>query len=214
MKAVEHDKLEKIYRDSPGDAIPWNRETPPPALVELVESGTVKPCKALDLGCGTGNYAIYLAQKGFEMTGVDFSASAIKRAKEKARKKGAGCRFLVADVVNGLDNLEETFDFAYDWTLLHHIYPEYRPQYVANVYRLLRPGGKYLSVCFSEDDPAFGGKGKYRLTSMGTTLYFSSEKELRELFEPHFTILKIKTIEIEGRTVPHRAVYVFMEKAG
>ena len=58
MKQVE---MDKIYRNMPLEEIPWNIETPPDALVELIESGKVKPCKTIDFGCGAGNYAIYLA---------------------------------------------------------------------------------------------------------------------------------------------------------
>jgi methylase of polypeptide subunit release factors len=57
-------------------------------IVALVESGRVKPCKAIDLGCGAGNYATYLAGRGFEITGIDNSPTAIRIARENANKKG------------------------------------------------------------------------------------------------------------------------------
>ena len=66
--------------------------------------------------------------------------------------------------------------------------PSDRKQYVETVHRLLVPGGKYLSVCFSEKDAGFGGTGKERRTPLGTVLYFSSEDELRDLFGPYFDI--------------------------
>ena len=209
MKRTE---IDKIYRNMHPAEIPWNIETPPKALVELVESGKVKTCKTIDLGCGTGNYAIYLANIGFDVTGVDISPTAIKIAKENAKKKGVKINFLVADVLGDLDEVKETFDFAYDWELLHHIFPEKRKKYVENVYRILNARGKYLSVCFSEKDPQFGGLGKYRKTPLGTILYFSSEDELRDLFDPYFNIKELKTIEISGKFAPHLANDVFMEK--
>ncbi len=209
MKQVE---MDKIYRNMPLEEIPWNIETPPDALVELIESGKVKPCKTIDFGCGAGNYAIYLASVGFDVTGIDISPSAIQTAKENAKKKRVKCNFLVADVLGDLDEVKQTFDFAYDWELLHHTYPEKRKKYVENVYRILNPGGNYLSVCFSEKDPQFGGSGKYRETPLGTILYFSSEDELRDLFEPYFNIKELKTIEISGKFAPHLANYAFMKK--
>jgi SAM-dependent methyltransferase len=181
-------------------------------LVELVESGKVKPCKTIDLGCGAGNYAIYLANAGFDVAGIDISQTAIKIAKENAKKKGVKCDFLVADVLGDLTEVKETFDFAYDWELLHHIYPQKRKKYVENVHRILNPREKYLSVCFSEKDPQFGGSGKYRKTPLDTILYFSSEDELRDLFDPYFNIKELKTIELMGKSAPHLANYVFMEK--
>jgi len=209
MKQVD---IDKIYRNMSLEEIPWNIARPPKALVELVESEKVKPCKTIDLGCGAGNYAIYLANAGFDVVGIDISQTAIKIAKENAKKKGVKCDFLVADVLGDLTEVKETFDFAYDWELLHHIYPQKRKKYVENVHRILNPRGKYLSVCFSEKDPQFGGSGKYRKTSLGTILYFSSEGELRDLFDPYFNIKELKTIELMGKSASHLANYVFMEK--
>ncbi|MGD0843168.1 MAG: class I SAM-dependent methyltransferase [Geobacteraceae bacterium] len=198
--------IDKIYRETPLEKIPWNVETPPEAMVELVRSGSIKPCKTVDLGC------VYLAGMGFSVTGVDSSAEAIRLAGENAAKKKVSCRFVVADVLGDLREIPDTFDFAYDWELLHHIYPEQRETYIANVHRLLNQGGKYLSVCFSEHDTQFGSVGKYRETALGTVLYFSSEDELQKLFERHFSILELTTIEISGKFVNHLANYVFMER--
>jgi SAM-dependent methyltransferase len=205
-------EMDSIYKNIPLEEIPWNIETPPDALVELVDGGKVKPCKTIDLGCGAGNYAIYLASIGFDVTGIDISPAAIKIAEENAKKKGVKWNFLVADVLGDLDEVKETFDFAYDWELLHHIFPDKRKKYVENVYRIINPGGKYLSVCFSEKDLQFGGSGKYRETPLGTILYFSSDDELRDLFEPYFNIKELKTIEISGKFAPHLANYAFMER--
>jgi len=196
---------------SPGE-IPWNIETPPIALVELVESGKVTPCKTIDLGCGAGNYAIYLSTLGFDVTGVDSSQAAIEIARENAKTKGVNCHFIVADVLGSLNEVTDTYDFAYDWELLHHIYPEEREKYIENVNRILKPGGKYLSVCFSENDHQFGGGGKIRETRLGTILYFSSEEEMRELFELYFNITELKTIEISGKSAPHLVIYAFTKK--
>jgi cyclopropane fatty-acyl-phospholipid synthase-like methyltransferase len=204
--------IDKIYRETPLEKIPWNVETPPEAMVELVRSGSIKPCKTVDLGCGAGNQAVYLAGMGFSVTGVDSSAEAIRLAGENAAKKKVSCRFVVADVLGDLREIPDTFDFAYDWELLHHIYPEQRETYIANVQRLLNQGGKYLSFCFSEHDTQFGSVGKYRETALGTVLYFSSEDELQKLFERHFSILELTTIEISGKFVNHLANYVFMER--
>ena len=209
MKQVD---IDSIYREMPLEKIPWNIETPPDALVELVESGKVKRCKTIDLGCGAGNYAIWLAGEGFEVTGIDVSPTAIEIAKKNAKEKGIKCNFLAADVLGDLEEVKETFDFAYDWELLHHIFPEKRIKYVENVHRMLNPRGKYFSVCFSEKNTQFGGSGKYRETPLGTILYFSSEDELRDLFKPYFNIVELRTTEIKGKFAPHLANYAFMEK--
>jgi len=209
---MKYADIDRIYRTVPLDKIPWNSETPPDMLVELVESGKVRPCRTIDLGCGAGNYAIYLAAHGFDVTGIDSSPAAIKIATEKAQRQNVRCRFIVADLIGDLHEVQERFDFAYDWEFLHHIFPDDRKTYVNNVSKILNRGALYLSVSFSETDPQFGGSGKFRTTPIGTTLYFSSESELRELFSPFFVIRELKTIEVSGRFGPHRAVYVLSER--
>ena len=209
---MEYADIDRIYRDIPLDKIPWNSENPPDALVTLVMSGKIQPCKTVDLGCGAGNYALYLAGRGFEVTGIDSSPTAIQIAQANARKQGAACRFIVADLLGDMHEVIDTFDFAYDWEVLHHIFPEDRETYVKNVRKILNPGATYLSVCFSETDPQFGGKGKFRKTPIGTTLYFSSEPELRDLFSSHFTVRELKTIEVSGKYGSHYAVYTLMKK--
>ena len=125
-----------------------------------VQSGRVAPCRAVDLGCGAGNYAVWLALQGFDVTGIDLSAAAVARAQQLARSKGAACRFIVSDLLEPTDAFDASFDFAYDWLVLHHVFPDDRPRYVANVLRLLRPGALYLSVCFSEDDRGHHRRGQ------------------------------------------------------
>lgn len=205
---MKYADIDRIYQTLPLDTIPWYSETPPDALVKLVEEGIVQPCRAVDLGCGTGNYAIDLAGLGFDVTGVDSSPAAIRIAQEHAKKRGARCRFVVADLLGDLHEVTSTFDFAYDWELLHHIFPEDREAYIRNVHKITDPGALYFSVCFDESDPQFGGSGKYRTTRIGTTLYFSSESEIRNLTSPYFDIRELKTIEVKSKFGPHRAVYL------
>ena len=205
-------EMDEVYRSIPLDKIPWNIEEPPKELTDLADNGIIQPCKTIDLGCGTGNYSVYFAGKRFDVTGVDISPTAIDTARDSAKKKKVDCKFIVADVLGDLSEIDCAFDFAFDWELLHHLFPEQRETYVKNVHRLLNPGGKYYSLCFSEKNDQFGGTGKYRTTPIGTVLYFSSEDELRELFEKYFRIDELKTIQVRGKYAPHLAVMALMTR--
>jgi cyclopropane fatty-acyl-phospholipid synthase-like methyltransferase len=206
------DQMDKIYSTIPPDKIPWNMEDPPEILRSIVEKGKVKPCKAIEMGCGAGNYVIYLAQKGFDVTGVDISESAIRMAKGSASEKGVDCSFVTADIRGDMSEVPHKFDFAYDWEVMHHIFPEDREAYINNVYKLLNSGGLYLSVCFSEESLQFGGEGKYRKTPLDTVLYFSSESEMETLFDPLFEIKELTTVDVDGKFGTHKAIYAFLKK--
>ena len=206
------EQMERIYRDRPLDTIPWNHERPPAILVDLVESGRIPRCRAVDLGCGAGNYAVWLATRGYEVTGIDLSPAALEHARRLAGAAGVSCDFVAADLVAQTAPFAAVFDFGYDWEVLHHIFPGDRERYVANVRRMLRPGARYLSVCFSERDTSFGGQGKCRRTPIGTTLYFSSEGELTQLFQRGFRIDELSTIEVQGKGQPHLVVKALMTR--
>src|SRR5512141_2521730 len=83
-------------------------------LVSLAESGCIKPCRAIDLGCGTGENAIYLAQKGFDVTGVDYAKAAIEKARRRAKDSGVQVRFIVDDLTK-LRHVSGTFGLLLDY---------------------------------------------------------------------------------------------------
>ncbi len=206
------DKMEKIYSSMTPDEIPWHLDTSPEILRHLVETGRIPPCRVIELGCGTGNCVMYLAKMGFDATGVDFSETAIEIARTSVSERGIPGNLIVADLLGDMAEVQDTFDFAFDWELLHHLFPQERDTYIHNVHRLLRMDGTYLSVCFSDEDPGFGGTGKYRETPFGRVLYFSSEDEIAAFVEPLFEIDTLETVEIRGKVTPHRAIYMVVRK--
>lgn len=205
-------QMDSIYREMPPDRIPWNLEEPPELLADLVRTGKIAPCDAVDIGCGCGNYTVWLAAQGFHMTGMDLSAAAVSLARQLAEEKSVDCRFVEGDATGAPLPLEAAFDFGFDWEVLHHVFPESRTAYVGNLHRMLRPGAMHLSVCFSEDDPDFGGSGKIRQTPLGTELYFSSAAEIEAAFSVGFRVLELDTREVSGKYGPHRAVVALLER--
>lgn len=201
------EEMENIYRNLSSEKIPWHYDDPPRQLCEMIETRTWEPCKAIELGCGLGVNALYLAQKGYKVTGIDLSGSAINKAQQKAKSLELELDFLQADALQAQELPKEKFDLAYDWELLHHIPPSKRLLYLRNIKAILAPKAMYYSVSFSIEDPSFGGQGILRKTPLGTVLYFSSEEELKKLFESYFSLIEINTIEIRGG---HLAVCALM----
>lgn len=204
------ERFEKIYEKQ--GAAPWTFKEPPKELVSLIEGKKIRPCRVLDIGCGEGFYAIYLALKGFSVTAFDRSKRAISYARQHAKEVGANCEFFVLDYKD-LDNFRGQFDFIFDWRFLHEIIDEAeRKRYVENVSRLLVPRGKYLSISFSGESD-YWGVGKIREAPTGIKLYFGKLDDLKQLFKPFFRIIEMKLIKIpEKPNMSIEANYFFMEK--
>jgi len=105
-------QMEQIYRDVPLEDIPWKQSQPPRLLVEAARSGKIKPRRAVDLGCGAGNYAVWLAEQGFDVTGIDISRRALRYARNLAHSRGVSCRFVAADLLGDLKKFHGSFDLA------------------------------------------------------------------------------------------------------
>jgi 2-polyprenyl-3-methyl-5-hydroxy-6-metoxy-1,4-benzoquinol methylase len=80
---------EDAYKITP----PWDIGRPQPAFVEIVQTGELKKTTTLDIGCGTGENALFLAENGFSAVGVDLSTRAIDAAKTKSQREEAESRF-------------------------------------------------------------------------------------------------------------------------
>lgn len=206
------DQMNKIYSSKDLNDVPWNIETPPAIIQDLLRSTILSSCKIIELGCGVGNYVRYLSQMGFNATGVDISDKAIEIARILAKKASVQCDFIEADVLGDMSEIMNKYDFVYDWELLHHIFPEDRNKYIDNVHRLLTNQGRYMSVCFSETSTQFGGVGQYRKTPIGTVLYFSNKTELKTLFSRLFDIEELKQVDIQGKQGVHKAIYALMRR--
>ena len=192
---------ELMYR-YPFIPIPW--ETGPrEGLVNLVESRRVEPCRAIDLGCGTATNVVYLAQHGFDVTGVDFIASAIELGRAKALQAGVEANLVVDDLTN-LQHINGAFDLLVDYGTLDDLRPSQRDLYMKNVLPLAHPGSLFLLVCFE-----WAPRWWERLFSLNMAL---KPGELEHRFGEYFEIEVISKIETGSRFMPAFATYLMTRK--
>jgi len=189
LKEEKKNEWERIYKERPLEEIPWHSEKPAEYLVELLKKKKVKVGLALDVCSGAGTNAVYLAKKGFDVTGIDISPTATKYAEESAQEAGVSkrCRFFSGDVAR--TNLPKNqFDFIFDRGCYHHITKEQKPRFAKVVSSLLKQDGKYFLGCFSD---------KNLLWEKNV-----SKKEIMENFSKYFGIGQIMdyaAIEKTGR---------------
>lgn len=120
---------------------PWDTGITPPEVLDFLS--TAAPGRALDLGCGTGTNAITLAINGWQVTGIDFAAQAIRNARRKAVKANLHIDFRLGDVTD-LEDITVFFDLALDIGCLHALNEERLTDYAQGLQRLVRPGGTYM----------------------------------------------------------------------
>ncbi len=149
--------FDEVYEGTP----PWDIGRPQPEIVGLAKSGAIRGI-ILDVGCGTGENALHLAETGHEVWGVDSSPVAIAKAKQKALERGVAVTFLVWDAFD-LQGLEMSFDTIVDSGLFHIFSDEERPPFLRSLAGALRPGGRYVMLCFSDREPEDWG-GPRRLS--------------------------------------------------
>ncbi len=132
---------------------PWDIGRPQREFVRISSEGELQG-KILDSGCGTGENSLYLASRGLQVVGVDFSNRALEKAKAKAtlRKTKGEVRFILSDALNPSPELlkEVPFDTIIDSGLYHAFDGKDTDTYVSNLFRLLKPRGTYVVMCFSD----------------------------------------------------------------
>jgi len=122
---------------------PWDSGVPSEQLKSLLIEGKVKPCRALELGCGTGTNAIYLAQQGFDVTAVDLSSAALEHAREKAAQANLKINFVQADVT-AMPDLGGYFQFVFDRGTYHVVREINLAGFQAMLANVIEPSGHYL----------------------------------------------------------------------
>ena len=150
--------FDALYRgESPGEGLPpvtappWDTKAPKDNVIGWQDGGFVHG-DVLDIGCGLGDNAIYLAKNGHRVTGLDISPTALITAERRAHDAGVDINFAVADSTK-LDGYTDAFDTVIDSGMFHCLDDDGKRSYAAAVYRATRPGATLLLSCFSDANP-------------------------------------------------------------
>lgn len=163
---------------------PWDTGEPNEYLVEFVKSAAVAKGDALEVGCGTGTNALWLAGEGFTVLGIDVSAVALEKARAKGAGTGSRCRFEQLDFLNDAVS-GGPFDLVFDLGCFH-LFDEARERasFAERVASLLASGGCWLSLIGSTEGPErdFGPPRR-------------SARDVIGAIEPVLEILQLRSIE-------------------
>jgi cyclopropane fatty-acyl-phospholipid synthase-like methyltransferase len=166
--------FDEAYRGTP----PWDIGRPQSELVRVARKGEIRG-RVLDAGCGTGENAIFFAGLGHETWGLDGSPRAIAKAKRKAVERGVKVNFIVGDALH-LDELGQRFDTVTDCGLFHVFSDEDRKAFVKSLKAALRTAGTYIMLCFSDEEPDWGGPRRV------------TQDEIREAFSQGWKVNYVK----------------------
>lgn len=145
---LEKQLMEMVYaRATTPEDLVWHREQPAAQLVEAVAQRPNRG-KALDLGCGAGVHSVYLAKKGFAVTGLDFIPKALALAQQRAAPEGIQIKWVHADLLQW--QTADTFDLVLDSGCLHNISRNAMAKYRSQLLRWLRPGGDFVLSHFGK----------------------------------------------------------------
>ncbi|MFC1588550.1 class I SAM-dependent methyltransferase [Planctomycetota bacterium] len=189
-------------RWKPGNVGGWDIGRPDFNLIDIVTHRPIQNWRALEVGCGSGDNAMWLAQRGFSVIGVDIAENAIQKAREKLSNTGLDCTFHLADFMDR-EVAGAPFGFVFDRGCFHSFdLEEQRKQFAKNVYSILEDGGLWLSLIGSADDPPRDVGPPRR-----------SAEDIATAVESNFEILMLKTSHFESNSSrPPRAWVCLMQK--
>ena len=172
------DHFQQLY----AGVAPWDIGKPQPALLAVADSITGN---VLDAGCGTGENALYFAERGQPVTGIDFLEQPIAEARRKSQQRNVAATFLVRDAL-ALTGLDEQFDSAIDCGLFHTFSDDDRGRYIENLAQLVKPNGRLFLLCFSDNEPP--GEGPRRVTQQEIEVTFAKGWKVESIQDTQFEI--------------------------
>lgn len=132
------------YQDN---QLPWDLGGPTPVFARLAQTGFLPPGQLMVLGAGRGHDARLFARHGFEVTAVDFATAAVE-AMQQAEDPQHPVTIVHGDFFQLPSRFDGRFDYVLDYTCFCAILPRRRGEYAGLVARLLRPGGRFVSLAF------------------------------------------------------------------
>lgn len=177
-------------------------------LVSLVTSGKIKPCIVIDLGSGSASNCIFLAEHGFDVTGVDYSPAAILKGRKMAIKAGVHVNFIVDDLTN-LQHVKGTFDFLVDYGTFDDLSPTDRILFIKNILPLTHKGTKFLFFCF--EWPIRWWERLIRPVPILGSMSLEPG-EVSQRFGSFFEIEQIKVENYNSKVIPRVVTYLMTKK--
>ena len=171
--------FEEMYGGTP----PWDIGRPQPEVVRLEEAGAIEGA-VLDVGCGTGENALYLSGRGHPVVGLDGAPTAIAKARRKATERRSDAAFHLADALE-LDGRFGMFRTVLDCGLYHTFEDADRPRYAESLSRVTGSEGRLIVICFSDSEPPGWGPRRIR------------ESELAPSFAPWFVPTAVRPAVFE-----------------
>jgi len=171
--------------------LPWDTGRPDRNLIEAIAAHNVSPCRALEIGCGSGTNSLWMADAGFDVTAFDISSVAIEHGREKAAAVERSVTFLVGDALTA-DIDGAAYDFAFDRGCFHSIESDKaRRRFAERVAAHLSPHGLWLSLIGSRDG-APRESGPPRMSAL----------EIAQAIEPCFEIVELTATHLDSNSEP------------
>jgi SAM-dependent methyltransferase len=174
---------ESLYQG--GGELPWDDKNPAVELRQYFDApqAGLKPQVVLEIGCGSGTNAIWLAQQGCVVTATEIAPTAVETARRRAQQAGVSVNFCLADICQARPVAAASQDFAFDREVYHVIPAFLRPAFVKSMAQSLKRGAHWLSLAGNKDeerdDPEVGPP---QMTAV----------ELLEHIEPFFEVIKLE----------------------
>jgi len=170
--------------------VPWDPGEYDGHLPDLLKEQRIAPCRTVDIGCGTGKSAVWLAQRGFDCTGIEIAPTALRIAQDLALKRGVACRWLYGSFPEDFGRREipdGSFDLVIDRGVFHlYTSRDERRGFVEGVARILAPRGLWYSLLASSaKGSGFGGPPRWSRHDVASAV--EREFEIVRLEESVFT---------------------------